>query len=317
VADDVRDYRGIPLNAQLIRLAEFEEDWLIQGLFPHYGRFMMSAESKTGKSLLATQLAMCVATGVPFLGFPVPNGPQTVHYIDAEMGVMSVQRRLRKMLPVFPGAEKNITFTILPDRAHIFDVMESIKAKLVILDPAIALGYSDENNSAVVRPLLDRLHDTVKDFGSILIVHHTGKPSREGGVYRGTAEARGSAAFGDWVDGGFNMRRLGRRGTNDFELTFIVRDDEQVEDMEITRDPVTLTYSPKAATIGIHSLITLVAAEWCAGHNGQKPSKTDLIDAIAERLNNSTATIYRRIKHEGLDSLVRENSQHGNRNAER
>ncbi|HEU4370948.1 MAG TPA: AAA family ATPase [Methylomirabilota bacterium] len=68
-------------------------DWLVHGLLPLGTLALLAAYPKVGKSTLATQLAVAVVQGQPFLGRPTRQGG--VLYVVAEERKDDVIRRLR------------------------------------------------------------------------------------------------------------------------------------------------------------------------------------------------------------------------------
>ena len=67
-------------------------DWLIYGLIPAREITMLSGDGGTGKSLLALQLAVAMATGTEWAG-QVPNRGRTM-FISAEDDIAELHRRL-------------------------------------------------------------------------------------------------------------------------------------------------------------------------------------------------------------------------------
>lgn len=63
-------------------LPEFELDWLVQGFLPTGYLAMLAGPPKSGKTCLATALALAVATGTPFAGRPTQQS--AVLWVAAE-----------------------------------------------------------------------------------------------------------------------------------------------------------------------------------------------------------------------------------------
>ena len=79
--------------------------WLVQDLFPKNSVGLIVGESQAGKSFLAIDLAVAVATGRPFFGKSVVKGG--VLYIPAE-GEFTLPPRLKAARQGVPAAEKLI-----------------------------------------------------------------------------------------------------------------------------------------------------------------------------------------------------------------
>lgn len=78
-------------------------DWLVDELFPSKSLNLIVGESQAGKSYLALDLAVAMATGRPFLGKPVFQSG--VLYIATE-GQITIRRRLMAARQGLPLDEK-------------------------------------------------------------------------------------------------------------------------------------------------------------------------------------------------------------------
>ena len=253
------------------------------------GRGIIVAQWKTGKSLLALQLAHCAALGQPFLGFTIPNAVQVL-YIDGEIGSNEFQSRLAKMAAVYPGAARNIEVISFPT-SLLEAVQGAYPAKLVIIDPAIKLGYGNENDNALVRAKLDEVSDILMRWGAAtVVVHHTRKPSRDSAVaHQGLNEARGAGAFLDWVDGGLEMLKTG----DDFRISFVTRGAKTPTPIVLERDEETLTYSVKGAATELNIVIEEEVMAWQEeNRTAKRPSKEALVSRLMVRLGRGRTTVY-------------------------
>lgn len=252
------------------------------------GRFLVVAPPKTGKSLLVMQLAHCLALGADFLGFGV-SGKLRVHYIDGEMGPFMVQNRLFQMAGAYPEAAKNIFFTMFPTDGVEAAMRTVPDVDLFVIDPAISLGYDDENSSATVRRMLDTIHKVaMEEYGAaIVLVHHT----RKGSPGTTLQEARGSGSFVDWVDGGMLLRR---EDGGDYSATFITRGAETPEPIKLTRDLETLVYSTGE---GFGDVVLKCTLQWQMEYNtAHEPPVEELVKLLMAELGQSRSTVYRKLK---------------------
>ena len=315
MADDLRQFLGIPLLGKILRLVDINEAWVIEKLLPPMGRVMLTASAKVGKSLLATQLAHCLAVGDDFLGFRNQVGPMRVHYLDWEMGPVFMQRRLQTMSGLYPRADDNIFITMFP-RGAVEDAMRTVRdVKLFIIDPISALHIEDENDNAKVRKKLDDIATVAREeYGAaVLVVHHMRKQGREGdgnngNWYGGLAEARGAGAFFDWVDGGMALRELDRTERT-FELRFGTRGAETPDPMVLVRDPKTLTYSPKYATMAgadeelgpeAFKLVFDALFEQMTVELHRVPTQAELVRRLIAELGKDRRWVYGRLKSIGI-----------------
>jgi hypothetical protein len=132
------------------------ENWLIDDLLTIPSTTILASPPKVGKTVLATTLAVAVATGQPFLGRPTVQGP--VLWFASEE-THAERRRLMDQIPYpegpypFPAMPEN---GIHSDRAlpiytcytritidneffyrEINEATISVKPKLIVLDPLI------------------------------------------------------------------------------------------------------------------------------------------------------------------------------------
>jgi AAA domain len=127
--------------------------WLIESLWPADAYGAIAAKDKAGKTWVATDLAVSVATGTPWLGhFECEPGPVIMYC--GEGGARNIVRRVRAV-----AEHKGVAFRSLGGRFHVSEVaprFKSVKAleqmetevrlhgpRLVIVDPlylAAAVG---------------------------------------------------------------------------------------------------------------------------------------------------------------------------------
>lgn len=293
---------GRPWLASVLRQVSVERHWVIDKILPWPGRFIIVAPAKTGKTALALQLAHCVAVGAPFLGYEVPSALR-VHYIDYEMGPTLLIDRLNKMAEVYPGADQQLFITSFPQDsgltyAQVMGLVDDIG--LFIIDPAISLGYTDENNNAEVRQKLDELAGMARDRGAaIVVVHHTRKPARESGsVGASLWEARGASAFIDWIDGGLMLAEIDREAGR-FRVAWQVRGAEPQENVTLIRDPKTLTYSLISDMVDIRKIYEEVGFG-LSQELGRLPKQGEVVLAIQEMLGKSRSWVYGQLRKVGF-----------------
>lgn len=111
--------------------------WVVENLIPQ-GVSLLCAPSKTGKSWMMMQLAIAVATGQPFLGFPTRKC--TVLYYAFEDDERRLLERMNKLLNGEP-APQNIIFSTVPstlDKGLIDDMTDDVlgieDVDLIIID---------------------------------------------------------------------------------------------------------------------------------------------------------------------------------------
>jgi hypothetical protein len=195
--------------------------WLVEGLWSDQAVGILGGEPKCCKSFLALDLAVSVAAGVACLRrYPVRH-PGRVLLFPAEDALGIVRRRLQGIC-----AAAGVSFESLPldvitvpvlrldlesDRERLAKTVESLRPRLLILDPMIRLHRVDENDASQIAVLLSYLRELQRRFQvAVVLVHHARKDSngsRPGQALRGSSELHG------WGDSNLYMRRRGQRLT--------------------------------------------------------------------------------------------------------
>ena len=256
--------KGAVVSLTTFSLAEFEGKpapprlWIVPGLIPDRNVTDLSGDGGTGKSLLALQLAVAMATGTDWIGMmPTPGGAL---YVSCEDEIDEIRRRAEAIavqrgfeladlsdLHIADLTTAPATELAAPDKrgrltlTSVFDALEmtirKLKPKLVILDTrADAFGGSEIDRSQVrlfVRALrrLCLEHDL-----AILLISH---PSLTG-MISGTGQS-GSTAWGNGVRSRLNLERLPK---------------ENKDNPDADPDLRILT-SKKSNYSGVHTSITL------------------------------------------------------------
>ena len=163
---------------------------------PEQGIAMIYAARGIGKTFLALEIALAVATGTDFQGWATDRA-ERVLYIDGEMSASDLQSRTGMMLRdrVFP-AEGQLQF-ITPEmqdetppdlslphwHRHLAPFVE--QAKLIIVDNISSLCRTGNENDADSWQVVQQWAIRQKSSGkSVLFIHHAGK----GGNQRGTSK---------------------------------------------------------------------------------------------------------------------------------
>ena len=205
--------------------------WMIRGVWQRTSHGMIAGEPKTYKSVLATDMAVAVASGKPFLGkFPVEHsGP--VMYIQEENSPWLVKDRIQKIattrgavgtgvkqlsqtrfeidmppdLPLYFLNNKGFDFNSAEDRQFLEESIKEIKPVLIIFDPLyLMLGDKDESSSKDIRPVLNwLLYLRYQYKTSVIILHHWNKSGKS---ERGGQRMLGSVLFHGWVESAMYTR---------------------------------------------------------------------------------------------------------------
>lgn len=174
-------------------------DFLIDGMLPASGFSVLFGPSGVGKSFLALDWALCIATGLAWYGRETRGG--AVLYIAAE-GSSGLGRRVQ----AWQNARRQPTvgrIRFLPEAVNFLDAGHVERAKrtiaelpeppvLVVVDTmARSMIGGDENAARDVGMFIADVDELCKASGAArLIVHHTGK---NGVDERGSSALRGAA----------------------------------------------------------------------------------------------------------------------------
>lgn len=179
-----------------------EAPWTVAGVLGGLG--LLWGEAGVGKSFVACSLAASVATGRPWLGHRVAEGP--VVYVAGEGGALGVARRLDAAVTalrccdpedgpvplwiVTPGVD------LVAGPAELMALMDGVEPQLVVIDTLARCFGGDENSSEDMSRFVRTL-DLLRDLwqGSVLVVHHANKTDKSG-----SGKVRGSSVLYGAVD---------------------------------------------------------------------------------------------------------------------
>ena len=194
-----------------------ERHWLIEGLWADQAVGIVGGEPKCGKSFLALDLAVAVASGAPCLRRFRPAQTGRVLLFAAEEALPVVRRRLEGIAQAagvaFAGLDLHVITTpslrldLAEDRHRLQETVAALRPRLLVLDPFVRLHRIDENAVAEVAPLLAYLRDLQRTFATaVLLVHH----ARKGAAHVRAGQAlRGSSELHAWGDSNLYLRRRG------------------------------------------------------------------------------------------------------------
>jgi hypothetical protein len=224
-------------TAELMARAKDYTDWLIDEILPINELILLAASPRAGKSLMAMNIAQCIASGSNFLDRPVTQG--TVIYVQCEDSETKTKQRAISQgwdenLPVY-WLEK-FKMSELPE---LIKLAEELEPRLIILDTLSRIR--DDNateSSAEMGRVLEPLQEFARDHNCcILPIHHTGKIKLESADAIDVFETiRGSSAI-----------RATCRGTlviaaNDQGYRLCVENGYNKQDLKVSLDPNTLTW---------------------------------------------------------------------------
>lgn len=222
------DKDGINLPA-ITSLADYSDEdtrepELIEGLLRMGHKCMISAGSKAGKSFLAIELALCIASGGDFIGHRCAKA--AVLYVNLEISepsfIYRAQEVCRKM-GVYDNDEVKSNFKMLNLRGAATSLdklanalVEAIKQeykkskqriRAIILDPIYKISNGEENNARDVSRFCNQLDMISKETGcAIIYCHHHSKGDQ--GYKKAQDRASGSGVFARDADVIIDMVQL-------------------------------------------------------------------------------------------------------------
>jgi hypothetical protein len=190
---------------------------VIAGALPRGGLLQILGAPKVGKSLLGLNLAVALARGTPFLGWPTLQGPVIV--LNGEGGAELPFERLGRMAPD-EGPELDRIFLWTPEpgglrftlddpvhRAMLAHECRKLGVVSIIVDPLVSFHDADENSTAAMKSLvMGLLSLALETQAGVVVLHHTRKPSAASRV-GAPEEARGSSVLHGAVDGSLVLNR--------------------------------------------------------------------------------------------------------------
>lgn len=187
-------------------------DWLVEPLIPTGRQVAIFSPAKTGKSLLALEIAAAVATGRPVLDQPAQT-PLNVIYIDLEMVKDDLRSRLEDLGYGPQDNLQHLHYCQLaalppmdtPDGGNLIGALiADTQAQLVVIDTMARAVAGDENEADTYRRFFRHTGRIIKASGAALLrLDHAGKDVLKG--------QRGSSSKDDDVDIVFRMNSDGKR----------------------------------------------------------------------------------------------------------
>lgn len=137
---------------------------------------------KCGKSTLATQMAVCAAAKVPFLGLETSSREGFIVYLSGEDSLSVLLDRRDAILSAFPPEQAKLgctRFLAFADSASLDDALNlitRIDVSLVVVDTAAAFTGGSLNDSGPVREFMNKWSDVARQKQcGVVVIHHTNK----------------------------------------------------------------------------------------------------------------------------------------------
>lgn len=267
IKDEQRPVFDVMTLKQLKEMPPIE--WLVKDLLTRHGFSVMYGQPGCGKTFLALDLALCVASGRPFHGMDTIKG--NVLYIVGE-GIGGIGKRVQAWTLHNQVHEDNVSIFVVPVAVN-FSKAEEIekllatieeleeengKFSLVVVDTVARSMLGADENSATDMGKFVKSCDAVKEHCgcALLAIHHSGKDSSKG--------MRGSSALMGAVDTSMKIKKSGEQITLNMD---------KQKDAEPTED---LFFLMKTVAVGTFSTETSVYLEKLSDAMSQDARTTDL-----------------------------------------
>jgi hypothetical protein len=160
--------------------------FVVEGLVPERSIALVVGDSGLGKSPLLYQAALCVASGIPFLGRPVRQG--RVLYLDYENGVGDVEDMVTQLSLHLglTGKPEDLLLWNLNDSPpkwgqpgyRAIDMIREVRPSLAIVDSITAFHPGIEEKNSTATQVFQEFRSIMRDCGtSIAAIHHLKKQS--------------------------------------------------------------------------------------------------------------------------------------------
>ena len=189
-----------------------EPAWLVEPVLPAWRMTALVAGAKTGKSLLALDLALNLAAGREVFARPAGKAVRVL-YVDYEMTEHDLLERVVAMGygPSDASSLSGLHYLLAPTveplnfktgAAQLLECVSAIRPELVIIDTLSRAVAGDENSSEPFREAYRLAWAPLKRMGvAVLRLDHSGHESSNRG--------RGSSAKRDDVDLSWSLKRVG------------------------------------------------------------------------------------------------------------
>ncbi len=205
------------------RMAEVQSDpgrprWLVESLWTAGGAGVLGGQPKAGKTWLALEIAVSVASGAPCLGaYAVADRGSVLLYLaedshvnayDRVSGICAHRDVDLKALDLLLLSTPVLRLDSAGDVERLATTIDRLRPRLLVLDPFVRVQTIDENSATEVSRLLAGLTALKRTYNlAILMVHHV----RKNGTGHPGQALRGSGDLRAWGDSNLFLRqRAGR-----------------------------------------------------------------------------------------------------------
>lgn len=152
--------------------------WLVKHLLPGQGWAILIAPGKTGKSVLAQQIARGLSHGQSFLYWHV-DGPKRVLLVEADAPEVDLQEQMRAIDPdpsplLHVAVPEHILLTTPTEALALWETVGKLQPDLVIFDALETLTTHDINTKDGAQRAVEGLKKICRG-APFLLIHHPRK----------------------------------------------------------------------------------------------------------------------------------------------
>tara|TARA_Y100000310_G_scaffold337985_1_gene426435 strand:- start:370 stop:1320 length:951 start_codon:yes stop_codon:yes gene_type:complete len=263
-------------SAELLGLELGDVPYLVPGILAREDKIVCVAKEKTGKSLLAQQLASCVAGGHAFLGHAPAAGDHRVLYVSGEGSPWTWQSRARRMGYCLPVPEDRLWYwqtsmarlNTPRGLSNLTEKAAIVRPDLTIIDPiytSIAGSMKDDETAIAYVQNINAYQEATQS--AVLLTHHAHRPVQDADrqiVDQGDQAYFGAFVWAAWPESLWLMRRDGASNQSvTLSCTTAREGKHPLEKLPMMMaEPSPLAFVPRMAGIGPTGTAVLMALRW-------------------------------------------------------
>ena len=227
---------------------------LIGGILREGNKMIITGDSKSGKTCLSQELAVCIAEGKPWLGkFKCEQG--RVLYMNLEVQKASLHERFKRIYNAngWTMSEKGCKNIVPWDLRGYAIPLEKLAGKVIrrvrnqgpfiaiILDPLYKVQQGDENSAEAITTFCNALDRIAQETGAAVIYDHH-HPKGASGERKAIDRGAGSGVFARDADAIIDLSMLDpskemlevlgteiKAGKKPMQMSFVLRDFKDIE----------------------------------------------------------------------------------------
>ena len=183
---------------------------------------LLYGQPKTGKSFMALNFALAIASGKGFASFVIPKA-RKVMYLSAEGGYYPTRKRVKKMCATHGNIGRGMLKFYVNPKLDLGDPesvkmleekLEKHKTEVLVIDPFARFHSVDENSANLILGILGVIRKLMDRHGlSVILVHHAGKSDSAG--------ARGSSAIRGEYDSAIHLIKTETENRIEFDMRHV------------------------------------------------------------------------------------------------